>query len=241
MLEKKTVFTVATYHCDNRGRILPHTLMQQLQEIASKHADDLGVGRKWMEDNGLYWVLVNFRIEFSKVPSYGDAVMLRTWPSGLDLLRAFRDFKGEDLRGKELFRAASDWMVIDAKRMRPVMIKDLEFDFESSKDRSFGDMDRLKTAGEYTDLHIISVPYSSIDMNGHVNNTEYVRWGTDTARMEIGEGPDIDCFHITFLSEVFMHEEILLRSMGQKVGTIRLKGSRTGNGKDAFVMELGYH
>lgn len=241
MLEKKTVFTVATYQCDTRGRLQPHSLMQQLQEVASRHAEDLGVGRKWMEGNGYYWVLVNFRIEFSKVPVHDDVVMLRTWPSGLDLLRAFRDFRGEDIRGNEFFRASSDWMVIDARRTRPMMIKDLKFDFDHSQVRVFGEMDRLRTAGEYSDPHRIDVPYSSIDMNGHVNNTEYVRWGIDTARMGIGDEPDIGHFHVTFLSEVFMGESIMLQRMEPCEGTMMVKGRKEKEGKDAFVMEIGYN
>ena len=238
MLEKKTVFTVATFHCDSRGRMQPHALMHQVQEIASRHAEELGVGYDWMERNGYYWVLVNFRMEFLSIPRYSDTVMIRTWPSGLDLLRAFRDFKGTDLSGNALFRATSDWMVIDSKRMRPVMIKDLDLDFEYAEERLIRDPERLLPAGDFRDTCKIDVPYSSIDMNGHVNNTEYVRWGVDAMRKVVGEDPNIKDLQITFLAEVFKGDELVVQTHGSGDGPVRIRGKRTRDKKDVFVMDI---
>jgi hypothetical protein len=38
---------------------------------------------------------------------------------------------------------------------------------------------RLHPAPAYTPSYTVSVPFSSLDFNGHVNNTEYVRWALD--------------------------------------------------------------
>ncbi|MGA1793787.1 MAG: acyl-[acyl-carrier-protein] thioesterase [Thermoplasmatota archaeon] len=240
MLEKKSVFTVSTYQCDSKGRIQPHSLMHQVQEAATKHAEELGVGYEWMERNRFYWVLVNFGLQFFETPIYGTSIMLRTWPSGLDPLKAYRDFSGEDLKGRKLFIATSDWMVIDASKMRPVMIADLGFDFEHSSTRIMEGPERLSHAGNFNEVGRIVVPYSSIDMNGHVNNTEYIRWGMDSARREIGDLPNIRSFKITFMSEVFKNEELALMNLGVEEGRLRVKGTRTRDGKDAFVMEIEY-
>jgi len=240
LLEKKSVFTVATYQCDLRGRIQPHSLMHQVQEAATRHAEELGVGYEWMERNRFYWVLVNFRLEFFETPRYGNSIMLRTWPSGLDPLKAYRDFSGEDLQGRKLFIATSDWMVIDAEKLRLVMVGDLGFDFEHSSKRIMSDPERLSHTGNFKEVGRIVVPYSSIDMNGHVNNTEYIRWGMDSARKEIGDDPDLKSFQITFLSEVFRGEELVLQIMQKEEGMLRVKGGKPSNGKDAFVMELEY-
>jgi len=122
-------------------------------------------------------------INFKKHPRYGETLILKNWPSGWDLLKAFRDFRGEDLQGNELFSATSDWMVFDRSSFRPMTTKELNFDFESIMERNIHDMKRLKGAPEMEDVTKIVVPYSSIDMNSHVNNTEYVRWGIDTMRV----------------------------------------------------------
>jgi acyl-ACP thioesterase len=238
MLEKRAVFTVSTYHCDSQGRIHLHSLMQQLQEIASKHAEDLGVGRKWMDENGYYWVLVNFKMDISRLPGYKETVILKTWPSGWDLLKAFRDFKGEDLEGTELFRATSEWMVIDKNNFRPKTTKELEFDFISSKNRIINDIQRLRSSQALEEIFRINVPSSSIDMNGHVNNTEYVRWGIDTLWACSPNEGTIRSFGISYISEVFKNEELILKRKDMGKNHIQIVGSKANGGKDTFVMEI---
>jgi acyl-ACP thioesterase len=240
MPEKRFVFSVTTYNCNAEGELHLFSLMQQLQEIASKHAEDLGVGRKWMEENGFYWVLVNFKINFIRHPQYGETVILKTWPSGWDLLKAFRDFKGEDLQGNELFSATSDWMVIDRSSIRPMTTKELKFDFESIVERNIQEMKRLKGALDMEEVTTIVVPYSSIDMNRHVNNTEYVRWGIDTMRVSTPSDRHIASFTISFMAEVFKDEELLLKRKDLDVDKIMVVGTKFNNGKDAFVMEIGF-
>lgn len=237
MLEKKSVFTVATYDCNANGTLQVHSLMQQLQEIASKHAEDLGVGRRWMEEHNYYWVLVNFKMEITKHPRYGETVILRTWPSGWDLLKAFRDFKGEDLEGNEMFRATSDWMVIDRGSLRPMTTKELHFDFGSSIERIFKDVKRLKGDPEMDEVHSMTVPYSSIDMNGHVNNTEYIRWGIDALRTS-PSGRKISSFSISYKAEVFKGEKLVLRRRDIGPNQVLIVGSKIKSDKDAFVMEV---
>jgi acyl-ACP thioesterase len=238
MLEKRSVFTVTTYTCNADGDLHLHSLMQQLQEIASKHAEELGVGRRWMEENGYYWVLVNFRMDITRLPKYGETIILRTWPSGWDMMRAFRDFKGEDLNKNELFRATSDWMVIEKGSQRPMIIRDLKFDFESREDRIIKDMTRLRAPDGVREISRITVPYSSLDMNGHVNNTEYVRWGNDTLKARVRDGKSISSFTISYISEIYQGEEISLKAAEMEKEHIMVCGTSSRTGRDAFVMDI---
>jgi len=238
MLEKRSVFTVSTYQCNADGNIHIHSLMQQLQEIASKHAEDLGVGRKWMNKNEFFWVLVNFRMEIKRHPRYEETVLLKTWPSGWDLLKAFRDFKGEDLEGKELFSATSDWMVIDKKTYRPMTTKELNFDFEFTNNRVIEDPQRLKDIPDMEERGNITVPYSSIDMNGHVNNTEYIRWGIDALQNVQTFDKRISSFNISYLAEVFKDEVIKISTKNLGPHRILIKGNKEGSVKPVFVIEV---
>jgi acyl-ACP thioesterase len=238
MVEKRSVFTVATYHCNREGALQLHSLMHQLQEVASRHAEELGVGRKWMEREGFYWVLVNFKMDILKHPMYGETVILKTWPSGWDMLKAFRDFQGEDLKGNILFRATSDWMVIDRKTLTPRTTKELHFDFPSSQDRNIRDMVRKKPLPDMVEVSRIRVPYSAIDMNGHVNNTEYVRWGVDGLRASYFTDREIDGFTISFIAEVFQDEELVISRKDMGDGRVLISGSKGEGGKTAFAMEF---
>jgi len=236
MPEKKDVITVRSYESEVDGFMHPHSLMHHLQEITWRHAEALGFGMEWSMQRGCFWVLVNFRIEFRRIPAYGETFRLRTWPSGRNTIMAFRDYRGEDLQGKELFRATSDWMLLDSKSFRPMMLDDIEFNVDLPDERNIPGMKRLKAEATMEEVGSIRVPYSSLDMNGHVNNTEYIRWGVDVVR-ELEREKPIRSLHITYLSEVFMNQRLLLYAVRMNNDRILVKGERESDRKTTFVME----
>jgi len=239
MKVKRSVFTVKTYECQASNQMHMHSLMHHIQEIASKHADELDFGMEWMRLNNVYWVLVNFRMELNRLPAYNQTVILRTWPSGADVIKAFREFVGEDLEGNVLFKASSDWMIIDRNSMRPRDPSYFDLDIPDHDERVIGEIKRLLPKRDYNELGRIRVPYSSIDVNGHVNNCEYVRWGTDTIRiMEKDLEPKFRSMHITFSSEVFEGEDLILEAVGPEDGLIAVRGKKAENGKNAYLMEM---
>ncbi len=239
MISKRSVFTVRTYECQANGSMHLYSLMHHIQDIASKHADELDFGMEWMTRNNCYWVLVNFRLEVNKLPGYNQPVMLKTWPSGMDLIKAFREFVGEDLNGKQLFRAASDWMIIDRTSMRPRDPSDFDLNITDHPGRVLGNIERLTQQKGYIEVGRLKVPYTSIDINGHVNNCEYVRWGVDTLRMMDPEmEPIFKTMHITFSSEVFEGEELILEAVRRDDDSIAVRGKKGANGKNAYLMEI---
>lgn len=227
-------FTPRTYECGPGGYMKPHSLMQQIQEAAAKHAEVLGVGMDWMMRNGTMWALLNFRIDLGSLPLWEKEVTLFTWPSGHDGMLAFREFSARDEDGRELFKASSDWIVLDVKRKMPVLLKDLKVAIPDSGKRNFGKLMRLKEVPGYEGIHAISVGRGSIDMNGHVNNTEYIRWGID-ALSRAGTAPErISSMSITYSHEVFEKDEI---DIGHVLvdRTHHLRGVRKD--RTVFVME----
>jgi medium-chain acyl-[acyl-carrier-protein] hydrolase len=228
-------FSPSTYECGPGERMKIHSLMLHLQEAAARHADVLGVGMDWMKEHGIMWVLINFRLDIMELPSWEEETTIWTWPSGYDSLRAFREFSGRSSGGKDLFLASSDWLVLDMEKKMPVPFTELKLDIPQSGIRNFKDMGRLKEGGRYDPLQRIVVGRSSIDMNGHVNNTEYVRWGLDSIAAK-GLFPDmIGSLSITFTAEVFEGDDI---SIAHSVhdGVHHIKGDR--GSKNTFLMEV---
>jgi len=236
-LEHRMTFTVRTYDIGSKGHIQMHSLMQYLQESASTHANNIGVGFDWMRSRGLYWVLVNLKVEFERDPFYGDAVELITLPSGTDLLKAFREFIGTDGVGKPLFKASSEWMVLDRTNRSVKEMSELNFDFPFSTKRAIGPLQRLRPQKDYEDIYDLIVPHSSIDMNSHVNNCEYVRWGMDALWKFDPDRNDVKKLHITFNAEVKEAERIILSGSRTTEGTVSIKGARASDSKTAFLME----
>jgi acyl-ACP thioesterase len=105
-------------------------------------------------------------------------------------------------------------------------------------ERIITDMDRLKGIPDMREVDRITVPNSSIDMNGHVNNTEYIRWGIDTLRAEVPSRRSITSFSISYLSEVFKGELLILSLKETVPGKFVMSGTKEGSPKPAFMIEV---
>jgi acyl-ACP thioesterase len=231
-------FIVRTYECQSNGNIKICALMQYLQEIASVHAEELGFGNTWLNEISGYWVLSNIRVEINLLPKWNDEVIIRTWPSGNTRLIATREFVGKEGEGRELFRAGSEWTILNKDTNRPKNLSGLNMNSLAVGPKVIEkEIERLKPIDDYTQAEQVSVPYSSIDLNGHVNNTEYVRWGIDAIRAKFQFGEDIRSLQVTYLAEVFMYDKLdLLVSAGSN-RLFYVLGRKSDEANNVFLME----
>ncbi len=226
-----------TYECGPDGRMRIHDLMKHLQEIASDHAEKMGLGMGWMIRNGRMWVLVDIRMKVNRLPLWTENCTLYTIPSGFDDLRAFREFSLTDKNDKEILKATSVWMVLDITRKKPIRTVDLDLNFPPKGRRYFNTITRKNPPSNLELLDTIKVCESSIDMNGHVNNTEYVRWSIDGLSLNgliIKRSADL---LLSYRSEVFIENIIEIYTgteNGSRIVTLKVKGEEGS----AFNMEI---
>jgi acyl-ACP thioesterase len=228
------------YDCRPDGLIKANALMQYMQEAAACHAEELGLGFHDLKQRGCFWVLVNLRIEMAIAPRWGDEMIVTTWPSGCTRLIASREFIGRSRDGREFFRAASDWMILDRQSGRPKNLDRLGLNLPQSGPKALSAAPtRVLPAEEYEEVCSLRVPFSALDFNGHVNNTEYVRWALDAVHQKMGSLPEMRTIELTYLAEVFEGEEIglLVRLDPGRTG-VCIRKSRDGAGVNAFVMEI---
>jgi len=102
-----------------------------------------------------------------------------------------------------------------------------------------GELSRLEPRDGYIDAGTVSVPYSSIDLNGHVNNTEYVRWGIDAIVRMFKPLETVRSVQTTYLSEVFEGEELDLLISSDQSGSFHVLGRRSRAESAVFLMEVG--
>lgn len=234
-------FVVEAFDCRPDGFLKPNALMQYLQEAAARHAEQLGVGLADLERRDGFWVLANLRVEMADIPRWRDAVTVRTWPSGCTRLAAAREFLGTGPDGRERFRATSEWMILDKHSGRPKNLGRLDLSLPQAGPKVLRtELRRLQPVGTYTSAGTICVPYSALDFNGHVNNTEYVRWALDGLRRHLGCCPPPYVMQATYLAEVFESEEIEVLVSADGAGPIRLLERRTGGADrtNVFLLEI---
>jgi len=236
---KEEKFRIRTYECGVDGRIKIFSLMQYLQEIAALHAEHLGLGFDKLSEMGGYWVLSNIRIEISRLVGRQDQVTLKTWPSGYSRTIATREFIGKDQNGAELFCAGSEWMVINKNSNRLKNLFKLDLNLPKTGDKILPDeFNRLEPNGDYREVDVVRVPHSTIDLNGHVNNTEYVRWGMDALSRAFKLNENISSVQATYLSEVFEGDELDLLAVSRANGRFGVLGRKSGTETNVFLMEV---
>jgi acyl-ACP thioesterase len=226
-----------TYECGPDGKMRHFHLMKHFQEIASMHAERMGLGMGWMMKNGLIWVLVDMRLGIVRMPRWKESCTIYTIPSGYDSLRAFREFIVTDGEENQIVKGSSVWMVLDMKKKRPMPTEDLDFNFPKDGKRNFSGILRSGMPDSMDLIGDLVVEESSIDLNGHVNNTEYVRWAVDSIRRTETTPPPLNNLLMSYKAEVFKGDTIrILSDFIQNKLIIVIE--RSGVGKPVFTMEI---
>ena len=151
----------------------PSQLFELLQEAATEHSELLHVGIAEIRQKNLMWVLARQIVEILQMPVYGQTVTLETWPGRTVHSLYPRYYRLLDEEGQPLVNSSAIWMLADVNERVPVSSakSGIDFGFEKrgielslpSPSRSF-----------FTDRTAsFLVPFSYIDMNGHMNNTRY--------------------------------------------------------------------
>ncbi|WP_031479486.1 acyl-[acyl-carrier-protein] thioesterase [Maridesulfovibrio frigidus] len=231
--------TVPGYETGPDNRMHYHWLMCHLQEVATMHANREGFGVEHLRRKNCFWVLTSMRIEIAELPQREKTFALTTWSKGAKRLRCFRDFSGRDENGKEIVCASSEWMVLDSETGKPINIEKLDMDLLPKRDSVFKDnLKRIRPGTPVKELESIKVPYSSLDVSGHVNNTEYLRWGIDSLRTQGLDTQNINSIRIAFLSEVFEGNTLKIMTCESKQTGSELVGLNETENKAAFALQV---
>lgn len=171
-------FAVRAAELDCRGRLTLPALADMLQEAAGRHAAQLGLSSYDLFARGLTWVLSRLKIGLSHFPGFMEEVEVRTWPCGGDRHRALRSFHVTS-DGKEVAVAGSSWLVIDlAKRQAaPLPFDPDRLCAEEAVCTDFSKNIHPVRAPSCSDD--LGVRWHDLDINGHVNNVNYIRWLLD--------------------------------------------------------------
>jgi len=181
-LEKN--YPVHVYETGPDGRLNLHSFFNYLQDIASDHALQLGFGRDDLMKQNHFWVLSRIYSEMSFWPSWGETIILKTWPRGTDRLFAIRDFEARYPDGRPVARATSSWLIIDrdTKRIQRPDNNLTRLNSELMCEKAFpGNAMKLEPAGgNVRNTPPFHVTISDLDVNLHTNNARYLKWVTDS-------------------------------------------------------------
>lgn len=115
-------FTIASTETDLCGNLRPSALLGYLQDMATDHAEILGIERDYLlEEYHAVWILVRTWYKLLRPLKMGQTLRIKTWHRGAKSLTVYRDFDfyvGEEYVGE----AVAAWVIADIdsrKMLRP--------------------------------------------------------------------------------------------------------------------------
>ncbi len=190
---------------DCNGNLKPFSLLNFFQDLAAESAERLGFGYSTIYPQQLMWVLLKYRIEFTKYPSHIEQLTLRTEPRGYNRLFAYRNFTIY-ADGALCGQASSVWALVNSQTMEIAQVGQV----------LAGNPHMIKFVPNETDLKFAKIPaltqadfqetftvrYNDIDINMHANNGNYIIWALEPLPYEWKHTKKLKNIDIIFKKEI---------------------------------------
>ena len=169
--------TILPSVCDFTGRLSVPDTFALFMDIATEHAETLGIGLGALAQRDLFWLTARTRARFIRRPRMTERVTLSTWPETPERSRCNRDYL-VTANGETLIEGKTEWMVMNMKtgRLHPadsLFSGDLDLEDRRVLPGPFMRMDEDFSGAK--DLGTYTVRATDIDIGGHMNNTAYLR------------------------------------------------------------------
>ncbi len=198
---------------DFRRQLKLSSLFLYLQDMATEHAYNIGVGRDVLQKKyGIIWVLNRVKGEVIRYPMFKEEITIETWPEPPEKVQFNRNFLVYDKDGNIIVRAFSQWVVIDfiTRKLRRSSIIEEEFpkvDRERAIDCT---LNKIKPRGKLNLGYKKTVGYSDIDINEHLNNAKYIDYIMDCFSLENHKKYSVKAIDIDYIHEALPGEIIQL-------------------------------
>ncbi|NLA14483.1 MAG: acyl-ACP thioesterase [Tissierellia bacterium] len=206
-------YIVQPSETDFRRQLKLSSLFLYLQDMATEHAYNIGVGRDVLQKKyGIIWVLNRVKGEVIRYPMFKEEITIETWPEPPEKVQFNRNFLVYDKDGNIIVRAFSQWVVIDfiTRKLRRSSIIEEEFpkvDRERAIDCTQG---KIKPSGKLNLSYKKTVGYSDIDINEHLNNAKYIDYIMDCFSLENHKKYSVKSIDIDYMHEALPGETIQL-------------------------------
>ncbi|MCM1355344.1 MAG: thioesterase [Staphylococcus sp.] len=195
----------------NAQREMPLSrIVTTIIDVATAHANRLGIGFDRMIQEGISWVLSRLTIDIMESPAVNHTYRIDTWVENTNRLFSDRNFAMFDAKtGEEVLRAHSTWMAINMTTRRPGDLTPIWEGKDIVLDRPFGGDKggKLLPLTSPETEHSYRFAVSDIDVNRHVTTRRYIDLMTDLWSLDHYERNRIGRFEVAFKHEAQYDEE----------------------------------
>lgn len=201
--------------CDAQGRMPMSLIAHQLIDIATLHANHLGIGFADLFPQGKAWVLSRLSIEVERYPRINERYSITTWVSSINRRFSERDFRLTDADGKVFAHGRSVWVTINladrtlgdlsgADGLRDVLLEGFHAPIQP--------FPRLGGAPTQPDAsYPYTFTYTDLDTNRHVNSVVYLRLMTNCRDLSYYDDHSMKRVDIAFMHEALYGRTALVQ------------------------------
>lgn len=227
---------------DQNLAMKPFALLNFLQDIASKNAEDWGFGYSYIQEHNYAWFLIKYRMEFEEYPFDIQELTLKTEPRGYNKLFAFRDFELFS-DNKLLGRMHSMWSIVDinSRSIVPVPVAIPQNPYMKIFEKREDDLSfaKISAISNPTLEKTFEVRYNDLDVNGHANNGNYIVWAFEPLSFDFKNSHRIKTLDMIYKKEAKFGEK-LVSQVEFKDNFTTLHRLQNTEGEDLFLLECNW-
>ena len=187
-------------------------ILEYLENIAAYHSDTVGYGINTTKDTNLNWLLLDWKVEVLKRPTYGENLEVHTWSREIEKFWAFRDFEIYDQNHELCVIATSKWLLVNSKtakieRVDPKMAE--KYNSEPQK-KVFPEenLDKIKEPDSFESKFEYKVRRKDIDVIGHMHNIYYLDLAYEALPEEEYQKRPFNTIRIMYKKEIKLGETV---------------------------------
>lgn len=178
-------------------------LASKIIDIATAHANSLGIGNPDMPGPTCGWVLSRLTIEMERYPRVNETYALSTWIESLNRRFSDRAFAIMDAEGRALGYARSVWMVLDTATHESIDLSQFRLPDEmiSGKECPIARPRRIRETEPNRPTVSYTFQYCDLDFYRHVNTVRYISLLLNRFSLEELDATTVGRIELSFMRE----------------------------------------
>ena len=204
-------YRIKSSDADAKQRLRISRMFTILQEVSIEHTTELKMGRDMTLDRGLLWIVTLQQASITRMPEYDELVHIATWPGNTMHILFPRYYRITDAAGNALIEASALWALMDRNTRKVIFPEEHGVAIKGMRTGKEIPLPRAPKIPKTEESEAFTVPYSYVDLNGHMGNTRYFDLAEDRmppalrARNLIG-------IQTEYSREALLNTEVLLKS-----------------------------
>ena len=115
-------FKMSLKDIGKQNKIKNRAILEILENIAGYQSDYVGFGANETVKTKIAWVLLDWKLEVIKRPTYGQTLQVKTWGRNMNKFFTYRDYEIYDENNELCIIATSKWTLLNIEKRKMVRL-----------------------------------------------------------------------------------------------------------------------